>query len=160
MVYADNNNTVTKQVFIWKVITWLYLIVLQNSQCCVPRVVKCASEHTINRCSFSLEIFWWKLFCSDFKAYKNLTNNFLPWNMKHLKQCVCLCVVPKENILLNGLWTEVWLRFFSSSFISVHYLHTEMDEYIEARITLHWKWIKTLKCNCFWLLSQAGNMFS
>lgn len=47
---------------------------------------------------------------------------------------------------------------FSSSFISVCRQYTEMDEYLEAKITFHWKYLNILKW--IWLLSQAGNMFS
>lgn len=70
---------------------------------------------------------------------------------------VCVCNM-KENILLNGLWTEVLLHFFFITYFC-HQQCTEMDEYLENRITLHWKCLKILKCICFWLLSQAGNMF-
>lgn len=39
-------------------------------------------------------------------------------------------------ILLNGLWTEVLLYFFFITYFC-HQQCTEMDEYLENRITLH-----------------------
>lgn len=51
-------------------------------------------------------------------------------------EAMCMSVVLKENIL-NGLWTEVLPHFFLLSFISMRRHCTEMDEYLEAKITLH-----------------------
>lgn len=73
-------------------------------------------------------------------------------------ETMCMSVVVKGNIILNGLWTEVLLYFFFCIHVCCQQC-TEMDEYLEARITYTENVLRSLNASASGCCHRLGIYF-